>query len=192
VTLGPVTGAVRLIGEPRPRRFADFHVTADPVTLAALVAGAERRLARWRGPVRVRGRRRSAEALAEALRTADLSLAGAVRAGAAPPPELVFRAFAYAIDPAWTRGHRFSVAQHVTGDPPAISHIVVRDGLRVHVRRTPPTGGPDATVTMSPAAFAALLRGEMPAGGERPVVRGDRRAVAVLKAWTDRAQGLGA
>jgi len=32
----------------------------------------------------------------------------------------------------------------------------------------------------------------MPAGGERPVVRGDRRAVAVLKAWTDRAQGLGA
>jgi hypothetical protein len=43
---------------------------------------------------------------------------------------------------------------------------------------------------MSPAAFSSLLRGEAPAGGDRPVVRGDRAVVAVLKSWTDRAQGL--
>ena len=42
---------------------------------------------------------------------------------------------------------------------------------------------------MTSAAFAHLLRGEPVPRGERPVIRGDRAAVATLKAWTDRAQG---
>ena len=42
---------------------------------------------------------------------------------------------------------------------------------------------------MSRAAFQHLLRGEPAPSGERPVIRGDRAAVAALKAWTDRAQG---
>ena len=46
----------------------------------------------------------------------------------------------------------------------------------------------DATVTMTRAAFDRMLRDEPVAPGERPVVRGDRTAVAMLKAWTDRAR----
>ena len=42
---------------------------------------------------------------------------------------------------------------------------------------------------MSRAAFDRLLRDEPAAAGELPVIRGDRAAVAALKAWTDRAQG---
>ena len=42
---------------------------------------------------------------------------------------------------------------------------------------------------MTGEAFRLLLRGEQPPRGERPTVRGDRRAVARMKAWTDRAQG---
>ena len=44
---------------------------------------------------------------------------------------------------------------------------------------------------MTREAFALLLRGETVPRGERPTVRGDRRAVARMKAWTDRAQGPG-
>jgi hypothetical protein len=43
---------------------------------------------------------------------------------------------------------------------------------------------------MTAEAFALLLRGEAVPSGQRPAVRGDRSAVARMKAWTDRAQGL--
>ena len=42
---------------------------------------------------------------------------------------------------------------------------------------------------MTRATFAALLRGTPATGERRPVVRGNRAAVAALKGWTDRAQG---
>jgi hypothetical protein len=42
---------------------------------------------------------------------------------------------------------------------------------------------------MTRAGFDALLRGEPPIPQDRPAVRGDRAAVAALKAWTDRARG---
>ncbi len=41
---------------------------------------------------------------------------------------------------------------------------------------------------MTRAAFDLLLRGEPVPKGQRPTVRGDRHAVAQMKAWTDRAQ----
>ena len=39
-------------------------------------------------------------------------------------------------------------------------------------------------------AFGHLLRGEPVPPGHRPHIRGDRAAVALLKRWLDRAQGL--
>jgi hypothetical protein len=71
-------------------------------------------------------------------------------------------------------------------------HVLVRDGAPILVQRWAPPGGPDASVTMSPAAYDGLLRAEPLRAGDRPVVRGTRGAVALLKTWTDRAQGLGA
>ena len=47
---------------------------------------------------------------------------------------------------------------------------------------TPPEGGADATVTMTREAFGQLLRGEPVPAGQRPSIRGDRAAVALLKA----------
>ena len=43
---------------------------------------------------------------------------------------------------------------------------------------------------MTPAAFSHMLRDEPIPSGERPAIRGDRRAVARMKAWADRAQGV--
>jgi hypothetical protein len=92
----------------------------------------------------------------------------------------------HVIDPAWTRGHTFTVEQRV-GE--SSWFIVARDAGGVGVTRTPPAGSPQATVTLTPDAFQCLLRGEPAPAGERPTVRGDRLAIAHLKAWTDRARG---
>jgi hypothetical protein len=125
-----------------------------------------------------------------ALPATQLSLAQAVRAGARLEPALVYRALPFAIDPEWTRGHRFTVAQQIVELAPQAWHITVHDGqpLRIVERDSGADADADATVTMSRAAFDRLLRDEPPAHGDHPVVRGDKNAVAALKRWTDRAR----
>jgi hypothetical protein len=44
---------------------------------------------------------------------------------------------------------------------------------------------------MTRHTFDLLLRGEPVPSGRRPAVRGDQRAIALLREWTDRAQGVG-
>ena len=146
-------------------------------------------MGRWFGPVRVRGPRRAAEQLRAALAGADVGLADAARAGADLDPDLVFRAFAYAIHPAWTKGHRFSVVQEISDPTPRRWRITVADGAPVAVDRRGEGTTADATVLLTRAAFAHLLKGEPIPSGARPTIRGDHAAVATLKAWTDRAQG---
>jgi hypothetical protein len=67
---------------------------------------------------------------------------------------------------------------------------MIGNGRGIRVAAEAPDRPADATVTMSPEAFAHLLRGEPVPPAHRPSVRGDREAVAQLKAWIDRAQGL--
>jgi hypothetical protein len=190
ITVGEQGATAKALTRPRPRAQARFHVSADVVSLTELLAGVEKRMGRWFGPVKVRGRRRSAEVVRDALVAARLDLAAAARAGAELEPELVLRAFAYAIHPSWTKGHSFTVAQEI-GDPrPQRWHVVVRDGSPVAVERRA-NGPADAVVTMSRATYLHVLRGEPAPSGERPAIRGDRAAVALLRAWTERAQGHG-
>jgi hypothetical protein len=178
--------SVERIARPRPRSEAEFHLSGDPLLLAELLAGVNHRIGRFFGPVRVRGRKRRLSAL-RALPAATLSLTGAARAGAKLDPELVYHALAYAVHPSWTRGHSFTIAQAITGDPGETWYLTARDGAGVTVS---PTGTrPDATVTMARAVFDRLLRAEPVPNGERPVIRGDRDAVALMRAWTQRAQG---
>jgi len=189
ISVGRHGAAARPIGAPRPRSGAAFHVSADIVTLTELLAGVEKRMGRWLGSVKVRGRRRVAFALRDTLRSARLDLPAAARAGADLGPDLVLPTFAYAIHPSWTKGHAFTVIHEITGPRPMRWHVTIRDGRPVTVERRPSVQPPDAVVTMSRAAFSRLLAGEPAPSGERPAIRGDRAAVATLKAWTDRAQG---
>jgi hypothetical protein len=191
ISVGPDGARATSIAEPRPRKQAAFHVAADVVTLAELLAGVDKRMGRWFGSVKVRGRKRGARTLKELLVVARLSLADAARAGAELEPDVVFRAFAYAIRPAWTKGHEFAVAQEIVDPTPQRWHIVVRNGAPVAVERRA-AAPPDAVVSMTRSTYGHLLRGEQPPRGERPTVHGDRAAVAQLRAWTERAQGRGA
>ncbi len=178
---------VRRIARRRPRGEAQFHLAGDPRALAELLAGERRRVRRFRGPVRLSRRRKGLRAL-RPLSAARLSLAGAVRAGARLEPALVFRALPHVVDPAWTRGHVFTVAQEIAELAPRAWYITARDGVPLTVAEHKAGMAADATVTMSRATFDRLLRGE-PAG-ELPVIRGDRAAVEALRRWTDMARGV--
>ena len=178
---------VKQIDAPRGRRQAEFHIWAEALTLAELIAGVPHRVGRFRGPIKITGRKRRYTPL-KAIPAASLSLAEAARAGARLEPGLIFRTFPYVIHAAWSRDHQFTVAQTVTSDPPGTWYVTVGNGQGIRVQTTPPDGGADATVTMTPEGFGYLLRGEPAPAGHRPVVRGDRAAVALLKAWIDRAQ----
>ena len=180
--------SVEQIDVPRPRAMSEFHLTADTVVLAELLAGVEHRIGRFFGPARVRGRKRRVKEL-RVLASSTATLAEAARAGARLDPGLVYRLLSYAVHPSWTRGHEFSIAQEITGAPPETWYLTARDGAGVTVSATAPASTPDATVTMSRQVFDRLLREEPVPSGRRPVVRGDHGAVAAMHAWTQRAQG---
>ena len=138
---------------------------------------------------RVSGRKRRVKPL-RAIPAARISLAEAARAGARLEPSQVFHSFPYVVQAAWSRGHSLTVAQQIAGDPPETWYISVGNGRGMEILTSAPEGGADATVTMTREAFGHLLRGEPVPPGHRPYIRGDRAAVALLKSWLDRAQGL--
>ena len=101
----------------------------------------------------------------------------------------MYSALPYAVSPEWTKGHVFTVAQEIRELGPRAWYVTARDGVRLSVVEHAAGAAADATVTMSRAAFDRLLKGEPPAPGDLPVVRGNREAVATLKRWTDLARG---
>jgi hypothetical protein len=178
---------VEPIAAPRGRHVAEFHLTADPLVFAELLAGVDHRIGRFFGPVRVRGRKRRVKALRQ-LQTTTISLTDAARSGANLDPELVYRAFAYAVHPSWTRGHAFTVAQTVEDERPETWYLTAGDGAGLTVSRNAPETAPAATVSMSRDVFRKMLRGEPVPHGQRPCVRGDSTAVALMHEWTQRAR----
>jgi hypothetical protein len=187
VTVAGGRAYVKDLEQPRGRREAEFHLSADPLTLAELIAGVPHKIGRFRGAARVSGRKRRLKPL-KAIPAATLSFAEAARAGARLEPSVIYRTFPYVIHAAWSRDHSFTVAQTITSDPPATWYVTVGNGGGVEILTAPPEDGADATVTMTPEGFSHLLRGEPTPPGHRPIVRGDREVVALLKSWLDRAQ----
>ena len=104
-------------------------------------------------------------------------------------PGLIYKALAYAIDPAWTAGARFAVAHAIEGPGGGTWYVIARGGdERLSVTRDAPAEGADATVHTTTAAFAASLAGDPAPAGEQPWVSGDIEAVKRLKMWTEWAQ----
>jgi putative sterol carrier protein len=72
-------------------------------------------------------------------------------------PDLLYRSLAYAIDPEWTRGHRFRVAYELVGDGGGSWHVDVDDGK---VTVTENGGEADATISASAETFMKIANGE--------------------------------
>lgn len=187
VLTAPSLGAVRVVlasgavqVERRPSSLsADARVSGSIATLAPLVAGGGGRRAKG---VRIEGAKRPAKKLLR--RRATTGLGDFALVTPAPAPDLVLGALAAAVEPAWTRGHRFGVAYDVEGERWT---VLATDGEPLRV-----TGAFDephaATVALSRDALLTALQG----AASGAVVAGDRRAVDVLHAWFDRARGVAA
>ena len=170
----------------------DFVIRADAAALAELAAGASPLRLMLAGRLHLKGRRRKALALRRLNQDAGLREAAAL--GAPIDPDLVYRSLPYAIDPEWTRGHRFCVAYELTGEGGGTWYVHVDDGSAVQVTREPPSGdGADALVRISVADWLGLLRGDFTPSQAmqeaRTEVLGDLFPVTLLGRWIDRADG---
>jgi ribonucleoside-diphosphate reductase beta chain len=176
-----------------PNGHVDFTLETDPETFARLAGGAGPLRLLLGGKLRIQGKRRRALRLRRM--EGDLTMRDIVRAGVTPDPDLLYRALPYAIDPAWTRGHRFTMQYVVEGDD---AHrggewfVVVDDGS-IEVAPAVPEGGPDSIVRLSHETWLALVRGDLVPGEamRRGLVRVEGRTfpVTLMGRWIERSEG---
>jgi ribonucleoside-diphosphate reductase beta chain len=171
----------------------DFAIETDSQGLARLAAGASPLGLMLRRRLRLRGKRR------KALKLRHLDPEAGPRKmakfGVEVDPDLIYRSLPYAIDPEWTRGHRFAVAFEVLGDGGGRWVVEVDDGeVRVHAGSQNGAAAPDATVRLSFDTWMALLRGDL--SPTKAMQNGLTRAegalhpVTLFGRWADRADGV--
>jgi ribonucleoside-diphosphate reductase beta chain len=168
----------------------DFAISTDARTLARIASGRSPIGALARGRLRVRGRRRKALALRRLSQEAgprDLA-----RLSLPVDPDLLFRSLAYAIEPEWTAGHRFTVAYQLVGEGGGSWRVEVDDGqVRVHRGLGE---DPDAIVRIRYLDWMRMLAGEVtPSEAMRlglTEVEGRIPPVTRLGRWIDRAEGV--
>jgi putative sterol carrier protein len=172
------------VGRPEPG--VDFTLAMDARTLAQMAAGVNPARLMLEGKLRIRGKRRRALKL-RTMAEGDLDLAEVLRSGAEIDPDLLYRSLEYLIDPAWTKGHKFTVVYELDDRS---WQVEVRDGNRVTVAAGRPNR-PDATVRLSTETFNSLLNGELTPSEamQRNLtsVDGQMYPVTLLGRWMERA-----
>jgi ribonucleoside-diphosphate reductase beta chain len=167
-----------------------FAISTDPATLAEVASGRSPLAALARGRIKLRGRRHKALALRHL--STDAGPRDLARLGVRVDPELVFRSLAYAIEPEWTRGHRFSVAYELVGEGGGAWRVDVDDG-NVRVERWRGEDA-DAIVRIRYSDWLELLSGELTPPEAmrlgRTEVDGKIPPVTRLGRWIDRAAGI--
>ncbi|MFL5907892.1 MAG: SCP2 sterol-binding domain-containing protein, partial [Solirubrobacterales bacterium] len=167
-----------------------FAVSTDPATLALLASGRNPIGAIARGQLKLRGRRRKAFALRRL--STEAGPRELARLGLPVDPDLVFRSLAYAIEPEWTRGHRFVVAYELVGEGGGSWRVEVDDG---RVRVESGIGDqPDSIVRIRYPDWIRLLAGEIsPSDSTRlglTEIDGQLFPVTLMGRWIDRAEGV--
>jgi ribonucleoside-diphosphate reductase beta chain len=167
-----------------------FAISTDPTTLALLASGRSPVGAMARGRIKLRGRRRKALALRRL--SVDAGPRDLARLGLPVDADLVFRSLAYAIEPEWTRGHRFTVAYQLVGEGGGTWRVEVDDGA-VRVERGLGESA-DAVVRIRYRDWLRLLSGEItPSDAMRlghTEVEGRIFPVTRMGRWIDRAEGV--
>ena len=167
-----------------------FSISTDPATLAMVASGRSPIGAIARGRIKLRGRRRKALALRRL--SPDAGPRDLARLGLTVDADLVFRSLAYAIDPAWTVGHTFTVLYELVGEHGGAWRVEVDDG-RVRVERGRGED-PDSIVRIRYEDWLRLLSGELsPPDAMRlgkTEVEGRIFPVTRMGRWIDRAEGI--
>ena len=179
-----------------PAADVDFALHSDAASFARLAAGSNPLPLMLSRRLRISGKRRRALALRHL--SEDAGPRELARLGVPVDPDLAYRALQHAVDPEWTRGHRFRVAYELTGEGGGRWLVSVDDGA---VRVDGGTGGapatdgkPDATVSLSTETWQRLLRGEITPSRAMQLqltrVDGAMTPVTLLGRWIDRAEGI--
>jgi ribonucleoside-diphosphate reductase beta chain len=167
-----------------------FAISTDAETLARVASGRNPVGPLARGRLKLRGRRRKALALRRLA--ADAGPRDLARLGLPVDADLVFRSLPYAIEPEWTRGHRFTVAYQLVGEGGGTWRVEVDDG-RVAVERGLGSD-PDSIVRIRYSDWLRLLAGEVtPSDAMRlgyTEVEGKMFPVTRMGRWIDRAEGI--
>ena len=183
-----VENGTATVGPPNGDRELDFKLMTDAEGLALLAAGGNPMRLLVGGKIRIRGKRRRAVKLRAMAEGAAPSLAEAIRAGAELDTDAVLRSLPYLIDPAWTKGHTFSVAYEIEGAGRWVVHV--NDGQRLTVATE---GEADATAKIAADTYKELVVGDLtPAASmraQRTLIEGPVYPVTLLGRWIDRAQG---
>jgi ribonucleoside-diphosphate reductase beta chain len=178
----------------------DFVLSADATSFARLAAGANPLALLLSRRLRISGKRRRALALRRLSQ--DAGPRQLAKLGLPVDPDLAYRSLAHAVDPEWTRGHRFRVAYEISGAGGGRWLVSVDDGsVRVEGGSGRAGDGgaaadsdPDATVRLSADTWRRLLRGEIsPAAAmqqQLTKVEGAMTPVTLLGRWIDRAEGI--
>ncbi len=171
----------------------DFILQTNPETFARMAAGTSPLRLMLTGQLRIRGKRRRALKLRKLA--GDLTMRDITRAGVQPDPDLLYRALPYAFDPAWTAGHRFTLAYVIEEDasgPGGQWFLSVDDGT-VTTTSLAPGGVVDSDLRMSHETWLALVRGElMPNEAMREGlvrVQGKMFPVTLVGRWIERSEG---
>src|SRR5215213_4346779 len=174
---GPVTVVPR--SAPRPHSARDLSVAGDAAGLARLLHGRRKLLRR---PARVRGGRKALRELRRLAR-APLGVRDLGSAGVTLEPALALRLVALAIDPAATRGERFTIAHAPLAGGPVDAWLRIADGGPPEVCDSPPAEPTRLTFRCTRGALLALIAGVEPPAGESGSFDGDDAALTLLRNW---------
>ena len=169
---------------------AEFRMSTDPRTLAALATGSSGALGLMlRGRLRIRGKRRKAMKLRRMSKN-GLDMAAVVENGGTLDPDVLYRSLPYLIDPEWTRGHDFTV-RYVVTDAGAW-YLRVRDGQPLEVSRDGDHA--DGTATISFDDYQRLASGQISPAvamqNQLTKIDGQIHPVTLVGRWIARAQGM--
>jgi hypothetical protein len=187
VTAGDRGVSVERASGARGQEQVVFQIVGDPARLARLfTAGPLRRLLRI-GVARVRGRREGVDVL-RALLALPLDLGALLGAGVALDSETLFTLLAAMIDPAWTRGERFTVSH--TDERGHAVFLQVRDGQAPIVSLEPPPGRVATELSGPVASLWQLFAdgGSQAQAGAGLSLSGDQGPLALVRTWANRAQ----
>jgi ribonucleoside-diphosphate reductase beta chain len=175
--------------ERGPNGAIDFALHTDAAGIAALAAGKSPLRLMMSGRLKLTGKRRRALKLRALADGPEPTIADALTAGAELDADAIYRALPYLIDPAWTRGHSFTLVYEVEGA--GLWSVRVDDGQPLVVDGD--VADPDARIRMSLDTYRAVVSGAMtpPEAMQQHLIdiQGKLFPTTLLGRWIDRSQG---
>ena len=166
-----------------------FAIETDAPTLARIAGGASAVSALLARRLRLRGKRRKAIALRKLA--SDAGPRELAKLGLPVDPDLLYRSLPYAIEPEWTRGHRFTILYQLSATMvvPGWSPSTTAKSGRPGAGRGGRIGRPARGET-----WMKLLSGELTPSESRRLglteLEGPVYPVTLFGRWIDRAEGV--